>query len=122
MADIQRVEGETLSQAIQDGYTPIFTWIVEYDDGRQVEVPSSRYLDVVQAERHFKAAYDTIKDREEVMSWLLWKRLSRHQDANEHPPDNFEEWLASVSRPQMIVEIDREEDAVPLASNPEGGN
>ena len=113
MADLKAVSGEALEQAVKDGYTPILTWVVVYPD-REVIVPEQRYLDTIEAERHFKAAYDNIRNREEVTSWLLWLRLKRHQDPAEHPPEKFDEWLASVVRPELKAEIDLGETPVPL--------
>ena len=113
MADLRQVSGEALTKAIEDGYTPISTWSIVYDD-RTVVVPESRYLDVVKAERHFKAAYDKIQDREEVISWLIWMRLKRHDNPAERPSGTFDEWLATVVRPELKVEIDLGETPVPL--------
>lgn len=123
MADLKTVEGDALKQAIKDGYTPIYSWMVEYDD-RQVEIPSSRYADVIAAERHFKAAYKDISERDEVISWLFWKRLARHEDANERPVGTYDEWLGTVVQPIAVCQIDLEEDAVPLVEtpNPPDGN
>ena len=115
MGDLKQVSGKSLNKAIEDGYTPIYTWLIEYEDGREVAVPESRYIDVVEAERHFRQAYDKISDREEVISWLIWRRLKRHQDTAEHPQGEFNDWLNQVKRPVLKVEIDLEEEPVPLA-------
>ena len=115
MADLKQVSGKALTQAVEDGYTVIYTWIIVYEDGREVVVPDSRYIDVVEAERHFRQAYDKISDREETISWLIWRRLKRHDNPNEHPKGEFNDWLNTVARPVLKAEIDLEEEPVPLA-------
>ena len=119
MADLKEVSGKALTQAVEDGYTVIYTWIIVYEDGREVIVPPSRYIDVVEAERHFRAAYDKISDREETISWLIWRRLKRHPNPDEHPRGEFNDWLNTVARPVLKAEIDLEEQPVPLALAPQ---
>ena len=115
MADLKQVSGNALTQAVEDGYTVISTWIVEYEDGHSVVVPDGRYIDVVEAERHFRQAYKDISEREEVISWLIWRRLKRHDNSTERPKGDFNDWLNRVARPVLKCEIDLEEEPVPLA-------
>ena len=111
---------EDTAQAIADGYTLDFAWRVVYDD-RTVEVPVSRYLDTIAVEKHFRAAYKDISDREEVIGWLIWRRLSRHEDANERPQGTFEEWLETVVKPELVTRIDLDEEPVPKVLSQEVG-
>ena len=125
MANIRAVEGEERERLLREGYTPTFVWFIEYEDGRLVEVPPARYKDSILAERRFKTAYDQISDREEVISWMMWTRLHRHDDKNEHPVGSYDDWLDQVARPVLECRVDLDQDPetlVPLPPNPPDGN
>lgn len=119
MANWKTLTGvEDTAEAIEAGYTVDIIMSVDYDD-RTVEIPPARFMDTVAAEKHFGDAFKNIADRQEVMAWGYWRRLGRHQDANEHPPD-FDVWLETVAQLREVVRIDLDEDVVPKAPA-EGG-
>ena len=111
---------------LQEGYTPTFVWFIEYEDGRLVEVPPARYKDSafwLSAGSRRRMAKFRIK--EEVISWMMWTRLHRHDDKNEHPVGSYDDWLDQVARPVLECRVDLDQDPetlVPLLPNPPDGS
>ena len=108
--DLKQIKSDEVKQAIEDGYTPIFTTTVEYSDGRQVVVPDEKHIDIIRAERHFKKAYSEILGFNDTMSWMSWTRLKRHEDETERPTKPYDKWLEDIEKMYLKVEIDLDEE------------
>lgn len=123
MANLKDIAVADLAEWRNQGYTILAHQVVDYDDREGVVVPDSRYLDIIECERKFNQPYTHIAEREEVVSYLVWKRLSRHEDNNERPQGTFDEWLKTVVRADTKFRVDLDEvGRVPLAKGQEASS
>ena len=104
-----------LAELREAGFTIVAKPFVEYQDGTQVEIPDSIYLDSIKAEKHFKQPWSQIREFEGTVSWCAHLRLSRHPVEAARPTQIYDLWVQTIERFLMRGWYDPSEPVVPLA-------
>ena len=96
---------------------------VLYESGHEVEVPRRKLTDYLEAEVRFGRPLSEIKGFSTTGTFTAYLALYRHEDASEHPTEDYEKWVEGVADFEMAIsppEPAAGDDADPLAEDKPG--